>query len=234
MTLEVRGLSAWRGRARILHDLSFSVAAGEAVALLGRNGAGKTSTLGALMGLIPETRGDARFNGVPILGLPSHRIARLGVGYVPEDRRIFTDLTVNENLAVGRRPPRPGVPVWTIERLVTLFPSLAGLRDRRGGQMSGGEQQMLTIARTLMGNPSLVLLDDPSEGLAPRVVDHMIQALRSMKTEGVGLLLSDQSLTVARHVCDRAIVIEKGRLVHDGSVAALDADPALHGAFLAL
>lgn len=233
MSLEVRDLSAWHGRARILHDLTVSVAAGEAVALLGRNGAGKTTTLGAIMGLIPHVRGTALFNGVPILGLPPHRIARLGLGYVPEDRRVFTDLTVDENLAVGRQPPRPGVPTWTPERLLTLFPNLVGLRRRRGGQMSGGEQQMLTIARTLMGNPSLVLLDEPSEGLAPRIVDQMIRALQAMKADGVGLLLSEQNLIVARHLCDRALVIEKGHLVHHGPLADLDTNPGIRDAILA-
>jgi len=234
MTLEVRSLSAWYGRAQILHDLSFTVGTGEAVALLGRNGAGKTTTLSALMGLIPTVRGEAAFDNLPILGLPSHRIARLGLGYVPEDRRVFTDLTVDENLAVGRQPPRPGVPTWTPERLVALFPNLASLRRRRAGQTSGGEQQMLAIARTLMGNPALVLLDEPSEGLAPRIVRQMTDALLAMKAEGVGLLLAEQTLTVARHLCDRAVVLEKGRLVHQGPLADLEADPALRDAYLAV
>jgi len=234
MSLVVQDLHAWRGRAHVLHDLTFSVAAGEAVALLGRNGAGKTTTLGAIMGLIPEARGGVWFDGTPILGRPPHRISRLGLGFVPEDRRIFTDLTVDENLAVGRQPPRPGVPTWTPERLFDLFPNLAALRRRRGGQMSGGEQQMLTIARTLMGNPSLVLLDEPSEGLAPRIVDQMIQALLAMKAHGVGLLLSEQNVAIARQLCDRAILLEKGALVHHGTLVDMDANPRIRDAILGI
>jgi len=234
MSLEVEGLSAWYGRARILRDLTFSIGPGEAVALLGRNGAGKTTTLSALMGLIPDVRGAVRFDNTPILGVPPHRIARLGLGFVPEDRRIFTDLTVDENLAVGTQPPRPGVPAWTPERLMALFPNLAALRGRRGGHMSGGEQQMLTIARTLMGNPSLVLLDEPSEGLAPRIVAQMTEALTAMKAQGVGLLLSEQTLTVARRVCDRALILEKGRLVHQGPLVDLETDRSLRDAYLAV
>ncbi|SDD79902.1 ABC transporter ATP-binding protein [Rhodospira trueperi] len=220
--LEAQRLSVWYGRARVLFDIDLRVGPGEVVALLGRNGAGKSTTLAALMGLMSRVSGDVRLNGESISGLPTHRIARLGMGYVPEDRRVFADLTVDENLAVGRRPPRPGVPHWTPDMLFALFPNLAELRRRRAGQMSGGEQQMLTIARTLMGNPALVLLDEPSEGLAPRIVDQMAEALGAMKTQGLALLLSEQNSRFARSLTDRVTVIDRGRVRFHGTMAELD------------
>ena len=168
--LTASGINAFYGRAHILFDVSLEAAPGEVVVLLGRNGAGKSTTMKTLMGLLRPASGEIRFSGVRIDGMSPYRIARLGLGYVPEDRRIFTDLTVTENLEVGRQAPRAGAPEWTPERLFQLFPNLAEMRDRPGGRMSGGEQQMLTIARTLMGNPKMVLLDEPSEGLAPVIV----------------------------------------------------------------
>ncbi|MCW5626870.1 MAG: ABC transporter ATP-binding protein, partial [Burkholderiales bacterium] len=188
--IEVAGLKAAYGRAAVLFGVSLSVARGEAVALLGRNGAGKSTTLKALMGLLRPRGGTVHFGGHRIDRLPPHRICRLGLGYVPEERRIFAGLTVEENLEVGRRPPHEGAPRWTPARLFELFPNLGRMRDRRGGEMSGGEQQMLTIARTLMGNPLAVLLDEPSEGLAPVIVDDMARAIRELKREGLTVLLS--------------------------------------------
>ncbi|WP_299436252.1 ABC transporter ATP-binding protein [uncultured Rhodospira sp.] len=232
--LAVRGLNAWYGRAQVLFDIDLRVDAGEVVTLLGRNGAGKTTTLAAVMGLIPGVRGDVHFGGASISGLPPHRIARLGIGYVPEDRRVFSDLTVDENLAVGRQPPRPGAPSWTPQALFDLFPNLAELRRRRAGQMSGGEQQMLTIARTLMGHPSLVLLDEPSEGLAPRLVEQLARALGTMKAEGLTILVSEQNPRFARSLTDRAYVIEKGRTRFEGTLADLDARPDIRDACLAV
>ncbi|WP_029007701.1 ABC transporter ATP-binding protein [Azospirillum halopraeferens] len=232
--LSVRGLEAWYGRAHILAGVDLEVRPGEVLALMGRNGAGKSTTLKAIMGLVAQRRGTIRFAGHDLTGLPTHRIARLGVGYVPEDRRVFTDLTVRENLEVGRQPPRPGVPAWTPERLCDLFPNLAELRGRRGGHMSGGEQQMLTLARTLMGNPALLLLDEPSEGLAPRIVQQMAAAVRTLKAQGLSVLLSEQNLAFAGAVADRAVVIEKGCSRWTGSMAALAEDEAARRAWLAL
>jgi branched-chain amino acid transport system ATP-binding protein len=234
MKLEVHGLDAWYGRAQILFGVSLKVTAGEAVALLGRNGAGKSTTLRAILGLVPQRRGRVVFDGRDITGFSTGRIVRRGLGWVPEDRRMFPDLSVAENLAVGTQPPRAGAPVWTPERLFTLFPSLAELRGRPAGKISGGEQQMLTIARTLMGNPSLIMLDEPSEGLAPLVVDAMARAVREMKREGLGVLLAEQNLRFARAVSDRAAIIEKGRIRFEGTFDALLEDEAVGRAYLAV
>ena len=209
-TLEVTRLGAGYGRARVLFDVELHARDGEVVALLGANGAGKSTTLKAIMGIVPPSAGEVLFNGRSLKGLEPYEIARLGLGYVPEDRRIFTDLTVDENLEVGRQAPRPGAPVWSEERLFTLFPALAPLRRRRGGRMSGGEQQMLCIARTLAGNPAAMLLDEPSEGLAPLVVEQVAKAIVEVKAAGVTVLLAEQSRHFAERVADRAYILEKG------------------------
>jgi branched-chain amino acid transport system ATP-binding protein len=214
--LEVAGLNASYGRARILFDLALEARAGEVSVLLGRNGAGKSTTLKAIVGLLPPDAGEIRFEGRRIDGMQPFQIARLGLGYVPEDRRIFTDLTVAENLEVGRQPPREGAPRWTAQRLFELFPNLGRMQDRLGGRMSGGEQQMLTIARTLMGNPRAILLDEPSEGLAPVIVEQMARTIRELKTQGLTVLLCEQNLHFARQVADRAYVIEKGHVRRSG------------------
>jgi branched-chain amino acid transport system ATP-binding protein len=232
--LEISGLDAFYGRAQILSGIALRAAAGEATALLGRNGAGKSTTLRSVMGLVPHRRGSIRFDGVEILGRPTYEIARAGLGYAPEDRRIFTELTVEENLEVGRQPPRPGAPTWTPERVFALFPDLADMRKRAGGLMSGGEQKMLTIARTLMGNPSLLLLDEPSEGLAPKVVERMAAAILDLKRQGLALVVSEQNLHFARRICDRAAILEKGRLRFAGSFAELEARPDLRDDYLAI
>jgi branched-chain amino acid transport system ATP-binding protein len=208
--LEVRDLSAGYGRAQVLFDITLEAASGEVVALLGRNGAGKSTTLKAIMGLVPPLSGEVVFDGRRLKGLEPYEIARLGLGYVPEDRRIFTDLTVSENLEVGRQPPRGTLPPWTPERLFNLFPALGALRERRGARMSGGEQQMLCIARTLAGNPTAILLDEPSEGLAPVVVEQMSAAITELKRAGVTVLLAEQSRHFAGRVADRTYVLEKG------------------------
>ena len=205
-------MSAGYGRARVLFDIDLQVAAGEVVALLGRNGAGKSTTLKAIMGLVTPTSGEVIFNGQRLEGLEPHLIARLGLGYVPEDRRIFTDLTVDENLEVGRQAPRAGTPHWTEDKLFGLFPALAALRERRGGRMSGGEQQMLCIARTLAGNPAAVLLDEPAEGLAPVVVEQVARAIREMKQAGVAVLLAEQSRHFTERVADRIYLLETGMI----------------------
>ena len=234
MKLEAHKLDCFYGRAQILFGVTLKVAAGEAVALLGRNGAGKTTTLRSIIGLARNTRGRVVFDGRDISGMSTGRIVRRGLGYVPEDRRIFADLTVDENLTVGEQPPRPGAPHWTRERLFALFPNLAELRGRPAGQISGGEQQMLTIARTLMGNPSLIMLDEPSEGLAPLIVQRMAAAVREMKREGLGVLLAEQNLRFARAISDRAYIIEKGRIRFEGTLSTLLADEAVARAYLAV
>ena len=231
--LEVEGLRAGYGPAEILFGVSLKLARGEVAALMGRNGAGKSTTLKAIMGLVPPRAGRVRFAGRDIAGLAAFRIARLGLGYVPEDRRIFTDLTVAENLEVGRRPAEGREP-WTPERLFEVFPNLASMRNRRAAAMSGGEQQMLAIARTLMGNPEAVLLDEPSEGLAPVILELMADAVLRMKREGIAVLLSEQNFDFAAAVADRAYVIERGEIRYDGSMAALDIDPALRAQHLSL
>jgi branched-chain amino acid transport system ATP-binding protein len=225
--LEVTNLDAWYGQAQILYGVSLGVAAGECVALVGRNGAGKSTTMKAIMGLMAKKRGRIAFRGRDISALPAYRIGRLGLGWVPEDRRIFTDLTVRENLAVARQPQREGQAAWTPERLYALFPNLGTMPDRLGGRMSGGEQQMLTVARTLMGNPYLVLLDEPSEGVAPIIVEEMARMIAALKTAGVAILLSEQNLHFARLVSDRAVVLEKGEVKFDGTMEALMSDEML-------
>jgi branched-chain amino acid transport system ATP-binding protein len=229
--LEVEALHAGYGPAEVLFGVSLTLRRGEVAALMGRNGAGKSTTLKAIMGLLPARGGRVRFQGADITGLPPFRIARLGLGYVPEDRRIFTDLTVFENLEVGRRDAR-GRTAWTPDRLFAVFPNLAEMRNRRASAMSGGEQQMLTIARTLMGNPDAVLLDEPSEGLAPVIVEQMAEAVLRMKAEGIAVLLSEQSLDFAAAVSDRAYIIEKGGIRYQGTMDALEADDGARAAYL--
>ena len=225
--LEVDRLCAGYGRAQILFDVGLQVGAGEAVALLGRNGAGKSTTLKTIMGLIEPTSGTVRFGGHDITGWPSHRIARLGLGWVPEDRRIFTDLTVLQNLEVGRQAARGQSAPWTVQRLFELFPNLAAMPDRPGASMSGGEQQMLTVARTLMGNPQLVLFDEPSEGVAPVIVEQMARSINEMKRQGLAVLVCEQNLEFVAAICDRACVLEKGQVRFDGSMADLQADAGI-------
>jgi len=222
------------GRAHILHGLSLDAHAGEVVALLGRNGAGKTTAIKTIMGLVPPTQGAVSFDGRRIDRLPPYRIARLGLGYVPEERRIFTELTVMENLEVGRQPARDGAPVWTEDKLFSLFPNLGRMRERPGGRMSGGEQQMLTIARTLMGNPRCVLLDEPSEGLAPIIVEQMAHSIRALKGEGLSVLLCEQNLRFCEAIADRAYIIEKGQIRFGGTMAELTANASLREQYLSV
>jgi branched-chain amino acid transport system ATP-binding protein len=227
--LDVEGLSAWYGAAQILFDLSFRVDRGEVVALMGRNGAGKSTIIKSLIALVAQRSGRVRFLGADISRLKPFEIARRGLGFVPEDRRIFSDLTVLENLDIGRQPPRHHAdgrpaPSWTLEKLFAIFPNLAAMPHRRGAHMSGGEQQMLTVARTLMGNPLLVLLDEPSEGVAPVIVEEMANTIIELKKEGLSVLLSEQNIHFAELVCDRVYVLEKGQLQWDGRMADLAKD----------
>ncbi len=255
--LRVAGLCAWYGEAQILHDVSLEVRRGEVVALMGRNGAGKSTTMRSLMGLVARRSGVLDFMGHDLLRLQPYQAARCGLGYVPEDRRVFSDLTVLENLDLGRqkRPPRCAgwsllaapqggtfclgaarrqktrtwpdggqVPYWSVERLLDLFPLLVPLLKRPAGLLSGGEQQMLSVARTLMGNPYIVLLDEPSEGVAPVVVEQMVEMIQALKAHGVSVLLSEQNLHFSALVCERAYVLEKGCVRYDGSLSALRQD----------
>jgi branched-chain amino acid transport system ATP-binding protein len=232
--LQVEGLHAYYGRAHILADITFAASAGDVLALLGRNGAGKSTTLKSIMGLVRPAAGSVVFEGERIDGLAPYRIARLGLGFVPEDRRIFTDLSVMENLEVGRQKPRGDGPLWTPEKLFELFPNLGRMKDRPGGRMSGGEQQMLTIARTLMGNPRCVLLDEPSEGLAPLIVEQMAAAIRALRAEGLCVVLSEQNLHFSSQLADRAVIVEKGRVRFAGTMEALRADPAVREQYLSV
>ena len=232
--LTVSGLHAYYGQAHILADVALQVHAGEVVVLLGRNGAGKSTTLKSIIGLVRPKSGTVEFGGARIDQLDPYKIARMGLGYVPVERRIFTDLTVKENLEVGRQPARPGVPEWNWEKLGALFPNLREMPDRKGGHMSGGEQQMLTIARTLRGNPACILLDEPSEGVAPVIVDQMAQAIRELKAAGVAILLSEQNLHFAMEVADRAYIIEKGRIRFEGTMAELSANDDVRAQYLAV
>ena len=232
--LEVHKLCAWYGKAQILFDVSLGVGAGECVALMGRNGAGKSTTMKALMGLLARRSGRVTFQGREIAGHAPHQISRLGLGWVPEDRRIFTDLSVRENLEVGRQPARAGAPQWTPEKLFELFPNLATMLERPGGRTSGGEQQMLTIARTLMGNPRLILLDEPSEGVAPLIVEMMVQMILALKQQGLSILLSEQNLHFARLVSDRAVVLEKGQVQFTGSMHELMSDQTVQRSYLSV
>ncbi|NUU01396.1 ABC transporter ATP-binding protein [Herbaspirillum robiniae] len=216
--LQVQGLNGFYGRAHILFDLELEVARGEVVALMGRNGAGKSTTLKALMGLLEGTQGRVSFDGREVSRMAPYRRARLGLGFVPEDRRVFTDLSVLQNLETGRQPPRPGAPQWTPQALFELFPNLGAMPDRPGGQMSGGEQQMLTIARTLMGNPHLVLLDEPSEGVAPVIVEQMAAMIARLKEAGMAVLLCEQNFHFARLVSDRAYLLDHGRIAYRGTL----------------
>ncbi len=237
--LETRGLCAWYGAAQILYDVGLQVRRGEVVALMGRNGAGKSTTLKTLIGMLDKRSGSVSFLGADISKSETHQAARSGLGFVPEDRRIFTDLTVTENLEVGRQPPRfwpdgSAAPVWTPERLFKLFPNLGEMPDRPGGRMSGGEQQMLTVARTLMGNPYLVLLDEPSEGVAPVIVEQMVQMILELKAQGVSILLSEQNMHFAELVSDRAYVLEKGQICYEGAMAELSANEEVRRAYLSV
>lgn len=227
--LTVENLRLGYGGQPVLEGVSFTLAEGEALALLGRNGAGKSSLMKALMGLLPLEGGRILWRGEDISRWPPFRRARAGLGYVPEERRIFADLTVAENLATGLRPPDPDSPLppWDCARILALFPALAPLSHQRGGAISGGEAQMLSIARSLLGQPRLLLLDEPAEGLAPMIVQDMIDAIKLMSAAGLTLLLSEQMLPVARACAPRALLLGGGRVQATGPTGALLADHAL-------
>jgi len=230
--LRITGLNAFYGAAQALFDLDLEVPKGSVTVLLGRNGAGKSTTLKAIMGLVDIEAGSVRVDGEEVTGLPAYQVNRAGVGYVPEERRVFAGLSVDENLLVGTRVDGRVTRSWTVERVFDLFPPLAGLRDRLAGQLSGGEQQMLTIARTLMGNPDIILLDEPSEGLAPVIVQQIAATVKTLSAEGLTVLLSEQNVRFATHVADRAAVIERGRVLVSGPMAEIAADEQVRDAYL--
>jgi len=235
MILEVQDLYTSYGLSQILFGISITVDEGECVSLLGRNGVGKTTTLRSIMGLTPPRRGTVRFRGKDITGQPAYRIARLGVGFVPEERRIFPDLSVRENLEVGRKAAATShATEWTVDQVYDIFPVLANLNDRKGGYLSGGEQQMLTVGRTLMGNPDLILLDEPSEGLAPLVVRDLSKQIQRLKESGITILLCEQNAKFAINLSDRAYVLEKGQVRFSGTIEDLQGNDDIRQQYLAL
>jgi len=231
--LELRDVHAAYGLSRVLFGISLTADRGECVCLLGRNGVGKSTTMRSIMGLLRPTAGSIHWKGSDITSRPPHEIARAGIGFVPEDRRVFSELTVEENLDVARRAAqRPGP--WNEEAIYQLFPKLRELRDRESGFLSGGEQQMLTIGRTLMGNPELLLLDEPSEGLAPLVVEHLLQQVGVLKRSGLTILLAEQGVEFSLALADRVYVLEKGEVKFSGTAASLRDDESLRRELLAL
>jgi branched-chain amino acid transport system ATP-binding protein len=219
--LKVESLNTFYGKAQILFDMALEVNRGEVNVLLGRNGAGKSTTLKSIMGIVSPRSGQIIYKGKAIQKLPPFKTCALGLGYVPEDRRIFSKLTILENFEVGKQMPREGLESWTPERLFELFPNLGERRHQLGGTLSGGEQQMLTIARTLMGNPEMIFLDEPSEGLAPVIVEQLVLTIQKLKDEGVSILLAEQNLNFARFICDRAYMIYQGRVCHESPLDQL-------------
>jgi len=235
MILAVEGLYTSYGLSQILFGVSLHVTAGECVSLLGRNGVGKSTTLRSIMGLTAPAQGTVVYNGRNITGKPAFRVAQLGIGFVPEDRRIFPDLTVRENLEVARKmPASPHAREWTVQRVYELFPILSKVNDRKGGYLSGGEQQMLTIGRTLMGNPDLLLLDEPSEGLAPLIIRDLGIQIRRLKDEGITILLCEQNARFAIALSERAYVLEKGQVRFSGTIEELRANEEIRRQYLGL
>ena len=232
MILEVENIHTSYGLSRVLFGISLHVAQGEVVALLGRNGVGKTTTLRSIMGLTKPQSGSVRYKGKEIIGMQPFQIAQAGIGLVPEDRKIFSDLTVWENLDVAAKQLRTNAPQWTIERVFELFPALESLKSRRGGYLSGGEQQMLTIARTLMGNPQLILVDEPSEGLAPVIVQQLVSQITKLKKEGMTIVLSEQNTEFSLKLSDRVYILEKGKVRYEGRTEEFMKDEEVQRAYL--
>jgi branched-chain amino acid transport system ATP-binding protein len=232
--LEVDGIHTSYGLSQVLFGVTFSVEPGQVVALIGRNGVGKTTTMRSVIGLTPPRRGRVSFEGKDITGWPAYRIAKLGIGFVPEERRIFPDLTVWENLDIARQPATDGSEAWDEERVFALFPDLRDIQQRAGGVLSGGQQQMLTIARCLMGNPRLVLLDEPSEGLAPRVVELLRDQVKLLKETGISLVLAEQNLAFVLYLSDFCHIMEKGEIKYSGTPAELRSNQEILEQYLTL
>jgi len=233
MILEVNQINTYYETSHILFDVSLSIESGEVVCLLGRNGAGKTTTLRSIMGLTPPKSGSVRFHGEEIKGKPPYRIAQKGMGYVPDNRLIFPDLTVRENIELACKVPKDFKgEAWTVDRIYTLFPLLKRLDKRLGGYLSGGEQQMLTVGRTLMGNPDLLLLDEPVEGLAPLVVRDLGEQILKLKNMGQTILFSEQNVKFATRIAERAYVIDRGKIQYQGSIEDLNANEKIKKKYL--
>jgi branched-chain amino acid transport system ATP-binding protein len=230
--LEVRGLETAYGDSQVLFGLSLHVERGEVVALLGRNGAGKTTTLSSIMGLVPPRAGTIRFDGADIRGREPFEACRAGLGFVPENCRLFGGLTVAENFDAARRPARDGAANWGLPEILEIFPDVSEFLTRRASTLSGGQQRMVAIARTLLGNPSLLLLDEPSEGLAPLVVDAILQRLKRLKAAGTTVLISEQNLRFATELADRVLIIERGAIPYEGTPAELSAHPEVREKYL--
>ena len=232
--MEVDRINTYYGSSHILFDVSLGIGRGEVVVVLGRNGAGKTTTLKSIMGLVPPQTGMVTFKGVRVERLPSYRIARMGMGFVPEDRVIFPDLTVRENLEIAQKASSEGKTSWTVEKIFGFFPALEKFQRRSGGTLSGGEQQMLTIARTLMGNPELLLLDEPVEGLAPLVVRMLGEIIHQIKDQGVTLLVSEQNVKFSLKIAKKIYIIDKGAIRYQGSVEELKENEGVKKKYLAV
>ena len=232
MLLEIKETHTYFGKSHILHNVSMEVEKGEIVALVGRNGVGKSTSLKSIVGLAPPKEGSIRFKGQEIAGWRPHKICRLGVGYVPEERRIFPKLTVRQNLLVGMKPRQKVSNPWTIDRVYGFFPSLERRDRQKAGNLSGGEQQMLTIGRTLMGNPEIILVDEPTEGLAPLLVDMVVKILQDIHAEGVSILLVEHAMDVALSLASRVYVMSKGTIVFQGTSEALSADKEVRKRYL--
>jgi branched-chain amino acid transport system ATP-binding protein len=232
--LAVDGLHAYYGKSHILHGLDLSIGPGEVVTLLGRNGSGRSTALKVIMGLVPAARGRVELLGKDLCGATPFRIARAGIAYVPEEREVFSNLTVDENLAMGVQSPREGAPTWTVEEMFAYFPVLKRRRNTRGGNLSGGEQQMLTISRSLLGNPRVILIDEPTEGLAPLLVAAVADVIREIHARGVAVLLVEQKLTIALKVASRLCVMGHGRIVFEGTPANLTPDSPVIQEWLAV
>lgn len=232
--LRVRDLHAHFGKSHILHGVSFDVGEAEVLSLLGRNGSGRSTTLKALMGLVPPTSGSVVLRGRELAGAAPHAICRAGLAYVPEEREVFANLTVEENLRMGEQPAVPGAPSWTIAQMYDYFPRLRERRHTKGGSLSGGEQQMLTICRSLLGNPLVMLIDEPTEGLAPKIVAQVAECIRDMHRRGVSVVLVEQKLAIALKVSSRVCLVGHGHIVFEGTPAQLQSDPALLAQWLAV
>jgi branched-chain amino acid transport system ATP-binding protein len=232
--LKVQGLDVFYGTSQVLFNMSLSVRKGETLALLGRNGAGKSTTMKAIAGVIPARKGEVHLNGQAIQGKPSHLIARAGIGFVPEDRQIFSELTVEDNLEIAIKTGQDGADNWSLERVYDMLPLLSPLKNRLGGQLSGGEQQMLTVGRALMGNPDVLLLDEPSEGLAPIMVQKIGDLIEALRKMGTTIVLAEQNLHFCLGLADRAVVIDKGVDVFVGSIAELNANESIKQRYLSV